>query len=201
VAVVDDELPDADPVAGDATAPQSDVRDTLPEYLDRGFVGSYTFPDNNRRRITGSLYVVAGSIILAVSLAVGDDAVLSNAGLSLGAGGLVAFGLYSLVAGYPTRVDENEALVAASRDLGFAVGHASAQLGWRGLTSRPTWRMLVYSSEDPPAKRGMVLVDAVHGGVIEHYVEDNPEYWIETVPGSTEQPSEGQDADHGRVDD
>lgn len=166
----------------------AEVRDELPEDLDRGFVGAYMFPDNNRRRVTGTIYVVAGGLVLALSLSAGDDAVLANTGVTIGAAALLAIGLFSLLAGYPTKVDENEALVAASRDLGFAVGHASAQLGWRGLTSRPTWRMLVYSSEDPPAKRGMVLVDAVHGGVVEHYVEDNPEDWIETVPGSTESP-------------
>ncbi|MDG2113807.1 MAG: hypothetical protein P8N02_14485 [Actinomycetota bacterium] len=173
---MDDDLPDP-----------AEVRDELPEDLDRGFVGAYMFPDNNRRRITGAIYVLAGGLILALSLGAGDDAVLANTGLTIGAGALLAIGVFSLVAVYRTKVDENEALVAASRDLGFAVGHASAQLGWRGFTSRPTWRMLVYSSEDPPTKRGMVLIDGVHGGVVEHYVEDNPEDWIETVPGAADQ--------------
>ena len=59
----------------------------------------------------------------------------------------------------------------------IAVGHASAQLGWRGLRSKPTWRILVYSSEEPPTKRGLVLVDGVHGDVLQHFVEDNPEDW------------------------
>ena len=58
-------------------------------------------------------------------------------------------------------VDERDALVAATREVGFAVGHASAQLGWRGLRSRPTWKILVYSAEEPPLKRGLVLVDGV----------------------------------------
>ena len=61
--------------------------------------------------------------------------------------------------------------------MGFAVGHASAQLGWRGLRSRPTWRILLYSNEEPPARRGLVLVDGVDGDVLSHFVEDNPEDW------------------------
>ncbi len=70
---------------------------------------------------------------------------------------------------------DGDALAAAARQVGFPVGHASAQLGWRGLRSRPTWRVLLYSSEEPPAKRALVLVDGVQGDVVAHFVEDNPE--------------------------
>ncbi len=173
-----------DPLGGPLPNDDAEVRDELPEDLDRGFVGPYTFPNNNKRRITGTLYLAAAAATLIVVWVAGSDAVLTNTGVAIGAVGLAAVGAYQLVAGYSTKVDENEALVAASRDLGFAVGHASAQLGWRGFASRPTWRMLVYSAEDPPAKRGMVLVDAVNGGVVDRYVEDNPEDWIETVPSA-----------------
>jgi hypothetical protein len=69
--------------------------------------------------------------------------------------------------------------VAATKTVGFPVGHASAQMGWRGLRSKPTWRILVYSSEEPPTKRGLVLVDGVNGEVLEHFVEDNPEDWTD----------------------
>jgi hypothetical protein len=50
-------------------------------------------------------------------------------------------------------------------------------MGWRGLLSRPTWRVLVYSADDPPEKRGLVLVDGVDGSIVEWLVEDNPEDW------------------------
>jgi hypothetical protein len=72
-------------------------------------------------------------------------------------------------------VDETEALVAAQEALGFPVGHASAQQVWRGLRSRPTWRVLCYSADDPPSERGLVLVDAIDGRVVEHLREKNPE--------------------------
>jgi hypothetical protein len=65
--------------------------------------------------------------------------------------------------------------------MGFAVGHASAQLGWRGLRSRPTWRILVYSAEEPPLHRGLVLVDGVDGEIVAHFVEDNPEDWSDLM--------------------
>ena len=88
-----------------------------------------------------------------------------------------AFAYLLLAAAWPLAVRDTDALLAAAGDVGFPVGHASAQLGWRGLRSRPTWRILLYSGEDPPARRGLVLVDAVDGRVLDHFVEDNPEDW------------------------
>jgi len=73
------------------------------------------------------------------------------------------------------------AFVAATAEAGFAVGHAAAQMGWRGLLSRPTWRILLYSAENPPTRRGLVLVDGVDGSVIDRIVEDNPEDWSELL--------------------
>jgi len=90
---------------------------------------------------------------------------------------LAVIGAYQLVSGWNLDVDEQDALVAATRAVGFPVGHASAQMGWRGLRSRPTWRILLYSAENPPARRGLVLVDGVDGQIVEQFVEDNPEDW------------------------
>jgi hypothetical protein len=174
---VTDDRPDEDPIS--IPDDLSELRDELPEDLDRGFVGVYHFPDNSRRRVTGSLYLVIGAVVFLWGLAVGSDAVLVNRGVLIGAIGLVAIGLFHLVAGRPSNIDENDALVEASKAAGFAVGHASAQLGWRGFISRPTWRMLVYSSEEPPQQRGMILVDAVNGEIVDRFVEDNPEDWSE----------------------
>ena len=111
------------------------------------------------------------------ALAGQGDGVIVNGGF-LGAAILLALlGGYHLLSGYDLDVDERDALVAASRTVGFPVGHASAQLGWRGLRSRPTWRILLYSAEDPPATRGLVLVDGVDGEIVAHFTEDNPEDW------------------------
>jgi hypothetical protein len=160
-------------------------RDELPDDLDpSAYVGPYSFPDNKRRRIPGYLYLTIG-VALIVLFAARGEGVLVSSGLLVCGIGLVAVGLYHLVAGYPLKVDQTDALAAASREVGFAVGHASAQLGWRGLRSRPTWRILLYSAEDPPAKRGLVLVDGVDGAIVAHFVEDNPEDWSELSPTTT----------------
>jgi len=159
-----------------AAASDDEVVDALPDDLNAaGYVGPYMFPDNNRRRIPGYLYlgIAAGCAALWATV----DSVYVNGGF-LGAAVLLAVvGLYQIVSGWNLDVDEQDALVAASRQLDFPVGHASAQMGWRGLLSRPTWRILLYSSENPPRKRGLVLVDGVNGAIVEHFVEDNPEDW------------------------
>jgi hypothetical protein len=168
-------------LAKDEMSDDDEIRDELPEDLDAaGYVGPYLFPNNNRRRIPAALYLLIGlgSIVLWATTRNGDP-VLVNSGLLAGGIGLVLFGLYSLQAGFDLDVDERDALVIASQAVGFPVGHASAQLGWRGLRSRPTWRILLYSNDEPPAKRGLVLVDGVQGDVVDFFVEDNPEDWTD----------------------
>lgn len=172
--------PDADPVTDPAATAETDadVRDELPDDLNVSeFVGPYIFPNNNRRRVPGYLYIAIGVVLAATHLLAGDDAVLVNVGFLWGGIALVAIGLYHLLAGWNLDVDERDALVAATERVGFPVGHASAQLGWRGLASRPTWRILLYSAENPPATRGLVLVDGVDGAIVDWFAEDNPEDW------------------------
>jgi hypothetical protein len=165
-----------------AAPDEHEHRDELPEELDpTAFVGPYMFPNNNRRRVPAVLYVIIGAIaVLAWVVTRDNHPVLVNGGLLGGGIGLILFGLYSYQAGFNLEVDERDALVAATRTVGFPVGHASAQLGWRGLRSKPTWRILVYSNEEPPTKRGLVLVDGIRGDVLQHFVEDNPEEWADS---------------------
>ncbi len=157
----------------------SEVRDELPQDLvAAGYVGPYVFPNNNRRRIPGYLYLmVAAALVVAWAAAGQGDGVYVNGGFLGAAILLVVVGVYSLLAGHDLDVDERDALVAASRAVGFPVGHASAQLGWRGLRSRPTWRILLYSAEEPPETRGLVLVDGVDGEIVAQLTEANPEDW------------------------
>jgi hypothetical protein len=171
-----EQLPDADrPLSDD------EVVDELPAELDvTGLVGPYLFPNNSRRRVPGVIYVVIGALCIGLWLwRHGDDAILVNNGYLAGGIGLVLFGLYHLQAGWDLAVDERDALVAATRSVGFPVGHASAQLGWRGLRSRPTWRILLYSNEPTPMKRGFVMVDGVDARIVSSFVEDNPEDWTD----------------------
>ena len=120
------------------------------------------------------LYLVVAAACLALWLAKRNDSALVNNGFLWAAILLGVVGLFSFTSGWRMQVDEQQALVAAQGAVGFAVGHASAQQVWRGLRSRPTWRVLCYSAEDPPRRRGLVLVDAVNGNVVEHMVQDNP---------------------------
>jgi hypothetical protein len=152
----------ADPEYGDA----------LPDDLDvTAYVGPYTFPDIRRRRIAATLYfVIAAGALLGWFVS-------SNGGLLVAAILVGAIGAYSFVTGWHLAIDQTEALAIASRTVGFPVGHASAQLAWRGLLSRPAWRMLLYSADEPPSLRGLVELDAVDGYVWGEYTEPNPEDW------------------------
>ena len=157
-------------------------RDELPDDLDpSGFVGAYMFPDNSRRRWPGTIYLVLAVVCVVVYAAVDEPWV--NAGWLVGAGILAVAAVMSITSGWRMSIDEKDALVAAQQAVGFPVGHASAQQVWRGLRSRPTWRVLCYSIEEPPEQRGLVLVDAIDGRVVEHLVEDNPESFSDPDSG------------------
>ena len=156
---------------------QNEQLDALPADLDvTGLVGPYIFPDNSRRRIPGYLYLLIAATLIVITGVAGDSSLVNN-GLIFGSIGLALIGLFHLQAGWRLGPDEGDALVAATQAMGFPVGHASAQLAWRGLRSRPTWRILLYSNESPPERRGLVFVDGVNGEIIAKYVEENPEVW------------------------
>lgn len=165
--------------ASEPAAPAADEGDTLPADLDiSNYVGQYTFPDIHRRRIPGYIYLAVATVCFALWVTTrGDDPVLVNSGFAVAAFGFLLVGWYHVATAWPLDVRDTDALVAAARVVGFPVGHASAQLGWRGLRSRPTWRILLYSSEEPPVNRGLVLVDGTDGTVLSHFTESNPEDW------------------------
>ena len=146
--------------------------DALPEDLDvTAYVGPYLFPSPRRRRIPGTMYAILAALCLGGWLL--DD----NAGLLAAAVILGLVAAYHFATAWPLVIDQTEALLIASRTVGFAVGHASAQLAWRGLRSRPAWRILLYSADEPPTMRGLVELDAVDGHVLGDYTEPNPEDW------------------------
>ncbi|MGF1598251.1 MAG: hypothetical protein ACFCVK_15180 [Acidimicrobiales bacterium] len=152
--------------------------DELPEDLQPHLVDpeDYVFPNNNRRRVPGYLYLGI-AVALVVLFLVADTSAYVNGGFLGAALVLGLFGVYSIATGWNLAVDEREALVASIAEVGFPVGHASAQMGWRGVLSRPTWRILLYSADEPPTRRGFVLVDGVDASIVESFVEDNPEDW------------------------
>ena len=151
--------------------------DELPDDLNMAdYVGPVTFPNNNRRRIPALIYLLLGVGAIAVSLAYEGEASV-NTGVAVTGTLLAVFGLYGLIAGRTLAVDDQEAFATAGSVVGFPVGHASAQQVWRGWRSTPTWRILIYSNENPPMNRGIVLVDGVNGEIVEWFAEENPERW------------------------
>lgn len=152
--------------------------DVLPEDLNAvDVVRPHAFPDNSRRRIPGAIYLASGLAVIAASALAGSDAILLNSGLTAGGVVLAVMGLVSISSGWRMRIDEHDALARSGEAVGFAIGHASAQQVWRGVRSRPTWRVLCYSDEDPPRQRGLVLVDAVDGRVVQVLVQPCDEDW------------------------
>ncbi|MEZ5166648.1 MAG: hypothetical protein R2695_09170 [Acidimicrobiales bacterium] len=137
----------------------------------------YLFPTTAGRRIPGVLYLLIGAGCIALAVAAGDDGVLVNRGVLIsrhrahrrrpvplpGAGGTWR----------STRNRRSRRRRASSA----SPSAASAQLGWRGLRSRPTWRILLYSNEPSPEQRGLVLVDGIDGEIIDSFTERNPEDW------------------------
>ncbi|HWL42471.1 MAG TPA: hypothetical protein VNQ73_05965 [Ilumatobacter sp.] len=168
-----------------ASAAAGDHRDALPADLDAdaaAFAGAYEFPDNSRRRIPGIIYLTIAAVCLVVWL-LADDRPVVNDGWAWAALVLGAVGVFSITSGWRMRVDEKQALVAAHQAAGFPVGHASAQQVWHGVRSRPTWRVLAYSADEPPTQRALVLVDAVDGHVIEHLVQPLDAAAADSAPG------------------
>lgn len=160
-----------------------DIRDQLPEDLNAvDHVGAYDFPDNSRRRIPGVIYALLALACAVVwKVADSDGSALVNRGLLFAAVLLAVMSIITITSGWRMNIDESQALVLATREVGFAVGHASAQQVWRGLRSRPTWRIFCYSTEEPPLRRGLVLVDAVDGAIVERLVEDNPDATVDSA--------------------
>ena len=154
-----------------------EVTDSLPDDLDvHGFVGPYQFPDNSRRRIPGYLYLFLATVLFLFAKLF-DSSPFTNWGYVAAAITLAIVGVYHLQGGWKLSIDETDALVEAAKTAGFPVGHASAQMVWRGIRSRPAWRVLLYSSESPPTQRGLVMIDAVDGSLIESSFGENPEKW------------------------
>lgn len=173
----------ANPAATTNTPTNHDTVDVLPSDLDPSAVSApYVFPNNSRRRIPAVIYAVLGVICIAARLTIrGENAIINDAlinnGVLVAGIVLLAISAYHTQAGWHLAFDEEQALQAAARDVGFALGHASAQLSWRGLRSRPTWRVLLYSNEPAPKQRGLVLVDGINGEIVARFIENNPEDW------------------------
>lgn len=138
----------------------------VPDDLDANVLGPYDVPDPARRRRAGVVYFLGAAIVIG-----GIVAGLPS-GMWVMAVILFAIGSYHLAAGHHLEVRDAAALTTANRATDFAVGHASAVLGFDGIMARPVWNVLVFSADEPPSQRGLVRVDGKTGAVIETYVEE-----------------------------
>jgi hypothetical protein len=139
----------------------------VPEDLDANLAGPYEFPSPTRRRTSGVTFL-AGAGLAALGAGLGLPA-----GLYVLAGVLLVIGLFHFLSAWEMNTNAEEALAAASREVSFPVGHASAAVTFEGWRSRPVWHVLVYAADDPPVTRGLVRVDAVSGAVLGETFEES----------------------------
>lgn len=137
----------------------------VPEDLDATQREPYTIPSTRRRRTSAVIHLVGAAVAGAVVVAGGPPGLLAITFL------LAGLAAWNLAAAWPIGVLDPEALEAANREVPFPVGHASAAIGFDGWRARPIWNVLVFDTDDPPSRRGLVRVDAVDGRVVETYWE------------------------------
>ena len=131
--------------------------ESVPEDLDSGLLGPYEFPTPERRRTSGWVYLVGSGLSVSGALSGFPSGMWAVA---------VAFGAmaaWHFLTAWPLVVLDSEALEKAAQAVSFVVGHSSGAVRFEGWRSRPVWNVLLYSADDPPSKRGLVLVDAVTG--------------------------------------
>lgn len=136
---------------------------------------SFAFPDVHRRWIGATML-----ILLGVGLVLGSlfwQPPRYSSGLALSGVLIVLIGIYIGLTVWRLGVDEAGAVEIAASAFDFALGPASISIGWRGIRSRPVWRILAYSHEAPPKMRGLAEIDAVDGRVLSVIQEENPENW------------------------
>lgn len=142
--------------------------DQLPDDLDvTKYVGPYQFPTPRRRR-NAAVCIFLISLFSLVTGIFSNNTTLILSGIFF-----VAVSLYFYFSAWPLNVDDLSALTIAAKQAPYSVGHASAQLSFMGWMSKPLWRVVVFSSEEPPSQRGMVEINAVNKEVVSTYFEEN----------------------------
>ena len=144
----------------------------VPEDLDSSVGGPYRFPSPRRRRAGTWIFLAFAPLVLLVTPNLAIGAAM--------AGVMLALAVWHWLAAWPLNLQPEEALVIASRNAPFPIGHASAAVIFFGLRSRPRWHVVMYDAAEPPTARALVVVDGVTGEVA-----DDP--YTETF--STELPS------------
>ncbi|HJU50805.1 MAG TPA: hypothetical protein VJ815_00590 [Acidimicrobiia bacterium] len=139
----------------------------VPEDLDSAAVGPYQFPSPRRRRAGTWIFLAFAPLIFFVT----PNRAIGGAM----AGVMLALAIWHWLAAWPLNLQPEEALVVASPEAPFPIGHASAAVIFSGLRSRPRWHVVMYDATEPPAARALVVVDGVTGTLV-----GNP--YTETFP-------------------
>lgn len=140
----------------------------VPDDLDSSAFNPYSVPSPRRRLRAGAVYAVFALVAVAAAAGGWGD------GFWLAGVALALIAAYHVVAAWRLPVREGRALEVAGGSVPFAVGHASAQVGFVGWRARPVWNVLVFSADEPPTQRALVRVDGISGDVVDRYVEDVP---------------------------
>jgi hypothetical protein len=133
--------------------------EAVPEDLDSWALGPYEFPSPRRRRLSAWMYLGAGMLAAAGAMSG------LPGGMWIVAASLVVLAGWHMLTAWPLEIRDSEALETAARSVSFPVGHSSGSIRFEGWRSRPIWNVLLYAADNPPSKRGLVLIDAVTGEV------------------------------------
>ena len=144
-----------------------ETKDELPQDLDiTKYVGPYQFPSPKKRK-TASFSIAAVSLFcILLGFNSGNNSMIFG-----GIAFLVVAAIF-FAAAWPLNVNDLKALTTAASQAPFSVGHASAQLCFTGWASKPRWRVVVFSTDEPPSQRGMVEIDAVSKEIVSTYFDD-----------------------------
>ena len=158
-------------------------RDELPADLDAsGYVGPYQFPDNSRRRIPGVIYLVIAAACVVVWVVGHDSSPIVNDGWLWAAGLLTVVAVISISSGWRMHVDERRRSSRPSRPWASPSATPRPSRSGVGCAAARRGACCATPSRTRPSARGLVLVDAIDGEVVEHMVEDNPERWSAAPP-------------------
>ena len=133
--------------------------------------GKYSIPDNARRRRPALVLALAGIGSGALWILRGDGGVLVNDGFLAASVAFLVLAAYFGLSSRAVGVWEGDAIDIAKTTTGLVSGTGRAQLAWRGVIGRPVWRVLVHDETGQP-RRGVVIVDATNGSVVEHLTEE-----------------------------
>lgn len=152
-------------------SPETAEKEAVPDELNADLVGDYRFPDPRRRRAAAWIYTVLAAGLFVAALVSPRPWWI---------GGILAAGLavWHRLAAWPLEIDQEQALEIAASRVEFPVGHASAAVSFAGVRARPRWQVIVYSAENPPARRALVQLDGVDGSAV-------GEVYSEAVEGSS----------------